>query len=988
MEQYELDNYIFDPDKEEEYLEEGFREDEHLEHVGVSKRDGAKIGSGRYLLGSGENPYQRLGGLYGEYRKLHNKGYTDGEVAEQLHMSSGDMRSRLAYYQALKQSRAIRECIDLVDNGMSNLEIAKRMGVSPTTVANYIKASQSVKEAKIISTRNALKDKVDSVGWVDVGKGTENWMGIKRTLLDAAVTTLYDEGYELYPDLRVAQGGTGNFTTIKALAKPGMTKGDVLADKNNPNATMAVVKSRDGGETFKKKGPVVGIPLKRVEIRYGDDPVSGKDMDGVIELRRGVPDLDLGKAHYAQVRIAIDGPNATDKDDKWYAKGMAVYSDDLPDGVDIRVNSNKPREKGYQGALKEQKRRNDSDDPNVPFDTMNPFGTNTKEDRYLKRVSNFYEDPKTGEEKQSALNFVNEEGGWDAWDRNLPSQFLGKQPPKLAKQQLDIDVATRQREFDQIKQLTNPVLRSKLLYDFADNCDSAAVHLKAAPLPKQATKVIIPSKTLKETEVYAPHLDDGEEVVLVRFPHSGIFEIPRLTVNNKNREAKKRITNAPADAICINPKTAEQLSGADFDGDTVLCIPTKGHDIRNSKYLDELKNVDLHEKYATTPEERKNLKIWKKGTEREQTEMGKISNLITDMTFQEAPLDHIARAVAHSMVIIDVAKHKLNYKRSEQDYGIRELQKLYQPKFDEKTGKMRYGGASTLLSRASAKVDVYAVKSYTNINEKGKPWYDPTKPEGAKIKVTDTTMVPDRKKTGVDPVTGKPIYETVGWKQKTRKSTRMMETDDAYTLTSGGSKENPGTKTEDVYATYANKMKSMGNEARKAYLDAERETEKKNPDAAKTYAREVNHLLYQLNEAKKNAPLERRARGLAQAAVEIEKQNAQGGMTKGEYSKRLDKELKRARDIVGASRYQIQISPKEWEAIQAGAVSKTTQKELFRFTDADKLRELAMPKTQKKLTKSFVNMAKSMIDRGYSLKEVAERFDVSPSTISDAIVED
>lgn len=978
MEQYELDGYVFDPDKEEEYLE----------HEGVSKRDGAKIGSGRFPLGSGDHPYQRLGGLYGEYRKLHQKGLTDGEIGEQLGMSSGDLRARLAYYQALKNSRMISDCIDYVDKGYTNLEIAKKMGISPTTVANYIKASQKVKEAKIVSTRNALKDKVDEVGWVEIGKGTENWMGIKRTLLDAAATTLYDEGYELYSDLRVRQGGTGNFTTLKVLAKPGMTRGDVLADKGNPNATMAVVKSRDGGFTFKKKGPVVGIPLSRVDIRYADDPVSGTDMDGVIELRRGVPDLDLGKAHYAQVRIAIDGPNATDTSDKWYAKGMAVYADDLPDGVDIRVNSNKVRAKGYQGALKKQKREGDSDDPNVPFDKMNPFGTNTKEEKYLNRVSNFYEDPKTGEEKQSALNFVNEEGGWDKWDRNLPSQFLGKQPPKLAKQQLDIDIMTRQREFDEIKQLTNPVLRAKMLYDFADNCDSAAVNLKAAPLPRQATKVIIPSRTLKENEVYAPHLNDGEEVVLIRFPHQGIFEIPRLIVNNKNREAKKRITAAPADAICINQKVAEQLSGADFDGDTVLCIPTKGHDIKNDKPLEQLKGIDFHEKYATTPEERKNLKIWKKGSVQEGTEMGKISNLITDMTFQDAPLDHIARATAHAMVIIDVAKHQLNYKRSEQDNGIAELRRLYQPKVDEKTGRMRYGGAATLLSRASAEVKVPAVRSYTNINEKGKPYYDPTKPEGAKIRVDSTEMVADRKKTGTDPVTGKPIYETVGWKQKERKSTRMMETDDAYTLTSGGSKAHPGTQTEDVYASYANKMKAMGNEARKAFLVADRETDKKNSTAATTYAREVKHLLYQLNEAKKNAPLERRAQALAQATVELEKQNNPGGMTKGEFSKRLDKELKRARDIIGASRYQIQISPKEWEAIQAGAVSKTTQKELFRFTDADKLRELAMPKTQKKLPKSLVNMAKSMIDRGYTLKEVAERFDVSPSTISDLMIED
>ena len=960
-------------------------EDDYLEHVGVSKRDGADIGSGRFPLGSGDNPFQHLEGLYGEYRKLHEKGLTDGEIGKSLGMSSGDLRGRLEYYRALKGSKNITDAIELKDKGLSNLEIAEKMGVSPSTVANYLKASQTVREAKIISTRNALKDKIDKVGWVEIGHGTENWMGVKRTMLDAAATTLYDEGYELYSDLRVKQGGSGNFTNLKVLAKPGMTRGDVLADKGNIEATMADVKSRDGGFTYDKKGPPVNISSKRIEIRYGDDPVSGTDMDGVIELRRGVPDLDLGKAHYAQVRIAVD--------DKYYAKGMAVYADDLPDGIDIRVNSNKPRSKGIEGSLKPQKHIND--DPTKPIDQDNPFGTNTKQEWELERASNFYIDPKDGKRKQSALNFVNEEGVWEKWDKNLASQFLGKQPPALAKQQLNIDAMQRRREFDEIKALTNPVLKAELLKDFASTCDSAAVDLQAAALPRQATAVILPAKSLKETEIYAPRHKDGEEVILVRYPHQGIFEIPRLTVNNRNREAAKRISNQSVDAVCINPKTAAILSGADFDGDTVLVIPTKGHDIRNAKPYKELKDFDYHELYKASDEDIKSgkVRIWKKGSTQEHGEMGKISNLVTDMTLQDAPPEHIIRATKHAMVIIDVAKHKLDWKRSERDNGIAELKKIYQPKIDPETGdyiytkggKLRYGGAGTLLSRSKSPINVPAVKSYANVNEKGKKWYDPTKPEGALIRVKDTEMVPDRRKTGEFDEKGKPIYETVGWKEKTRSSTKMAEAEDAYKLTSGGSKEHPGTQIEAVYADYANRMKALANEARKAQIMAERETKKKNPTAAKTYAKEIDHLNYQINEAKKNAPLERRAQGLAQSKVELEKQQRE--MSKGEESKLLDKELKRAREIVGASRYQVKISDKEWEAIQAGAISPTIQKEIFRFTDNDRLKELAMPRQPVKLSKTYIATAKSMLDRGYTIEEVAKRFDVSPSTLSKAVNE-
>lgn len=55
-----------------------------------------------------------------------------------------------------------------------------------------------------------------------------------------------------------------------------------------------------------------------------------------------------------------------------------------------------------------------------------------------------------------------------------------------------------------------------------------------------------------------------------------------------------------------------------------------------------------------------------------------ISNLITDMASAGASDSEIARAVRHSLVIIDAEKHKLDYKQSEIDNGISELKKKYQ----------------------------------------------------------------------------------------------------------------------------------------------------------------------------------------------------------------------------------------------------------------------------------------------------------------------
>lgn len=949
--------------------------DDELFHEGVSKKDGAKVGSGRYPLGSGENPYQHLKGFYGEYKKMKDDGLTDGEIAEALGVSTGVMRARNTYYRALNETMKTTKAVELLDKGYTKLDISRELGVSPSTVTKILDNASKVNEARIISTRNMLKDKIEEAGWVDTGKGTEAVIGVKRTMLDDAVLTLQDEGYEVH-NFNVKMGGTGKYSTIRALCKPGMTKGDVLRDKENPNAVMNDIISRDLGETYKKKGPPVNISSKRIEIRYADDPISGQDMDGVIELRRGVPDLDLGNAHYAQVRIAIDG--------KYYAKGMAVYADDLPDGVDIRVNSNKKREQGMAKALKPQKQL-DERDPDSPVDINDPFGTSTKEDNQLKTVSNFYIDPKTGKEKQSALNFVNAEGGWSEWDRNLPSQFLGKQPPKLAREQLNIDALSRQKEFDDIKALTNPVLKEKLLEDFALNCDSAAVHLKAAALPRQATCVIIPSRSLKENEVYAPRLDDGEEVILVRFPHEGTFQIPRLKVNNKNREAKKRIGTQSDDAVCINPKTAEILSGADFDGDTVLVIPTKNHALKNQSPLEGLKDYDAKKLYGLSDEEVKSgaYTLWKKGSRQEQTMMGKASNLITDMTLAgTATDDEMARAVRYSMCIIDTAKHKLDHERCKRENRITDLMKKYQPHPEREKGA-KYGGGATLLSRASAETEVKGVKSYhiTNPETGEREWarWEEGDPRGMRMR---------RKKTDqFNPETGKPIYEDVGLAPKSQKSTKMMETKDAYTLTSGGSKEHPGTEIEDVYASYANRMKAMANEARKEAIASAKQHEKPNPEARKVYSAEVAHLKAEINEAKKNAPLERKAQSIAQAKLELKKQQNGYNMTKGEESKYLDKELKKARDITGASRYSIKPTEKEWEAIQAGAISITDQKEILRFADNDRLRELAMPKTPKKMAARYVNAARAMLDKGFTLEEVARRFDVSASTLSKALNE-
>lgn len=920
-------------------------EDDELMHIGVLER------SGRFPWGSGENPYQRLGGIIGERNRLKKEGLSDSEIAAQLGMTVNELRAKNTYYVALNKRHWIAKCSEMADKGMSNLEISRKTGLSASTVANYLKQTDEARSDVIFSTMDAIRNQIGDNGFVDVGKGTEAQLNIKATKLKYAVSNLVDEGYELYSDVYVKQGGKDNYSTVKVLAAPGITKREIY-DRLDELKTMDC-RSEDGGKTFSTPEPPVNIKLDRVDFRYADDPISGTDMDGVIEIRRGVKDLDLGDAHYAQVRIGVDGTH--------YLKGMAMYSDDLPDGVDVRFNTNKNRADGPYKAMKPQKTKAGSDE----IDEIDPFGTSIKDQQALRMVQRTYVDD-DGTRKLSALNVVNEEGSWEDWSRNLPSQFLTKQSPKLAIQQLDIEAKTREKQFEDITKLTNPVLQEKMLKDFADDCDSAAVHLKAAALPRQCTHVILPVRSLKENEVFAPRFDDGEEVVLVRFPHGGIFEIPRLTVNNRNREARKSITTEARDAVGINPKTAAILSGADFDGDTVLVLPTKNHEIKNRSPLFGLKDFDPKTAYSTTEEQRESGAVKIMSEKMKGMEMGKITNLITDMSIVgDATDDELARAIRHSMVVIDAVKHKLDYQQSYKDNGIAELKNKYQPATGD---KKQAGGASTLISRAKSPQKVDDRKSYYRIDPK----------TGEKIFIPTYEMKPVRKKVK-NPETGEMEWTTTGWTKKQKDSTKMYEAKDAYSLTSGGSKSDPGTVIEGVYAEYANRMKALGDTARKTLANLPKQ--EANPNAKTVYKKETDHLLWQLNEAKKNAPLERKALALAQSIVKLSEQE-NPSMTASEKSKVRDRALKRARGIVGAKRYEIEISDREWEAIQAGAVSKGNQIDIFRYTDQDKLKERAMPKKTVELSSSLLSTARSMLDRGYTWEEVAQRFGVSVSTLS------
>ena len=885
-----------------------------LMHYGVKKR------SGRYPWGSGENPYQHSGDFLSRVNELKSKGLSEKQIAEDLGLSTTDLRMQLRVAKHERRALEADRARSLRDDGLSLNEIAEKMGyANDSSIRSLLNENTAANKNRAKVTAEILKKELAEKGMIDVGAGVERELGVSQQTLKEALFILETEGYNKY-GIGIQQVTNPNQQTITTvLTKKDITYKDVY-DNVGDIQSVGDYHSNDGGTSYTKREYPSSISSDRVKIRYGDE--GGINKDGVIEIRRGVEDLDLGNSHYAQVRILVDGTH--------YLKGMAIYSDDIPDGVDIVFNTNK-----QSGTPKDKVMKAIKEDPD------NPFGAAIKAGGQSKYIG------KDGKEHLSAINKIKEEGDWDKMSKNLSSQFLSKQPLQLIKRQLDLTYKDKAAEYDEICSLTNPTIKKKLLLDFADECDGAVVHLKAAALPRQSTQVILPITKMKETEIYAPGYKNGETVALVRYPHGGTFEIPILKVNNKNPSAISILGKTIVDAVGINPKVAERLSGADFDGDQVVVIPTNGKvKIKSTPALKDLEGFDPKTQYST--EGKTGVKLMTKSETQKQ--MGIVSNLITDMTLKGASESEIARAVKHSMVVIDAEKHKLDYKQSEKDNGIAELKKKYQG-YATDDGRL-VGGASTLLSRRKQDVRVP--------ERQGSGRIDPD---------TGTVSYKESGRTYVDKKTGKTT-------QATTKVKLLSQVDDVRTLSSGTPQEN-------AYADYANKMKSLANQARKEYLSTGRL--KYDSNAAKTYQKEVDHLEAQLNVAAKNAPRERRAQAIANSQVKAKVQdNPALEKDKKELRKVRQTAIESARASVGASGRdtKITISDREWEAIQAGAISDSKLTQILRYADTDSVRQKATPKTTTQLSNAKVNRIKAMSASGYSASEIAEALGISSSSVS------
>lgn len=899
--------------------------EEMLMHYGMPRR------SGRYPWGSGDNPYQHSGDFLSRVEELKKQGLSETDIAKSMGLTTTQYRTQKSLAKDERRALDVARARSLREDGKSLNEIAAIMGFSnDSSVRSLLNENSEARMNQAKKTAEFLKKQIEEKGMIDVGTGVERELGISKEKLNQALYILEQEGYPVYGGGVPQVTNPGKQTNIKVICPPGTEHREIYNFENVHSLSDYV--SHDGGETYDPKYVYPkSMDSSRIQIRYAED--GGTQKDGVVEIRRGVDDLSLGESHYAQVRILVDGTH--------YIKGMAIYSDDLPDGVDVVFNTNKKTGTPMLGPKNDTVLKPIGKDPDNPFGSLIKDGIVDPDDPTSKKGGQSYYYDKDGKKQLSLINKRVEEGDWGEWSDHLPSQFLSKQSMTLIKKQLGLATADKQAEFDEICSLTNPTVKKALLKSFADDCDSAAVHLQAAALPRQKYQVILPITSMKDNEVYAPNYRNGEQVALIRFPHGGTFEIPVLTVNNKQADAKRILGNA-MDAVGINSKVAERLSGADFDGDTVMVIPTGGKvKITSTRALEGLEGFDPKLEYGGKPEGSF------KPMRNTQTEMGKISNLITDMTLRGAVPEELARAVRHSMVVIDAEKHHLDYKQSEIDNGIASLKKKYQGSYDE-DGRY-HEGAATLISRAKSETSV--------LKRKGSPIINP--------------------ETGEQ--TYKEVYEEYTDKNgrtrvRTQASTKMAETKDAFTLVSDAD-----TPQERAYATYANEMKSLANRARKEMLSTGKIAY--SASAKETYQEEVDHLMAQLNVALRNAPRERQAQVIANATVAAKKQE-NPDMTRSEIKKASQQALTAARTTVGASRETISISDREWEAIQAGAISENRLTQIINNVDIDTLRQRATPRSTTVLSTAKVNKIASMSASGYSTAEIAEALGVSTSTVN------
>lgn len=261
-----------------------------LMHYGVKRR------SGRYPWGSGENPYQHGGDFLARVEELEAMGKSQKEIAEELKMSTTDLRMQVRVAKHERRALQAERAKSLREEGKTLDEIAKIMGYNnDSSVRALLNENTASNKNKALATAEALKKELAVKGALDVGEGVEQQLGVSKGVLQEALFILETEGYNRY-GVGVPQVNDPKKRTITpVISVPDIEQRDAYQNLDIIKS-VGDYHSSDGGASWDKREYPASIDSSRVKVLYGDE--GGSNKDGVIEIRRGVADLDLGNVHY------------------------------------------------------------------------------------------------------------------------------------------------------------------------------------------------------------------------------------------------------------------------------------------------------------------------------------------------------------------------------------------------------------------------------------------------------------------------------------------------------------------------------------------------------------------------------------------------------------------------------------------------------------------------------------------------------------------
>jgi AraC-like DNA-binding protein len=273
-------------------------EEDILMHYGVKRR------SGRYPWGSGDNPYQHGGDFLARVEELQRLGKTEKQIADELHLSTTDLRMQVRVAKHERRALQADRARSLREDGKTLDEIASILGyANDSSVRALLNENTAANKNKAQATAEILKKELAEKGAIDVGTGVERQLGVSTGVLQEALFILETEGYNRY-GVGVPQVNDPKKRTITpVISVPEIDQREVYQNLDLVKS-VGDYHSTDGGESWDKREYPASIDSSRVKILYGDE--GGALKDGVIEIRRGVADLDLGDSHYAQVRRIVE----------------------------------------------------------------------------------------------------------------------------------------------------------------------------------------------------------------------------------------------------------------------------------------------------------------------------------------------------------------------------------------------------------------------------------------------------------------------------------------------------------------------------------------------------------------------------------------------------------------------------------------------------------------------------------------------------------